>query len=30
MTGKITPPPCPLCHINLPKRMEKGASGALF
>ncbi|MBQ4666722.1 hypothetical protein GNY84_06795 [Aeromonas hydrophila] len=30
MTGKITPPPCPLCHIHLPKRMEKGATGALF
>ncbi|MBW3843564.1 hypothetical protein GPV00_04815 [Aeromonas hydrophila] len=27
MTGKITPPPCP---IHLPKRMEKGATGALF
>ncbi|QNF25741.1 hypothetical protein FT673_21840 [Aeromonas hydrophila] len=30
MAGKITPSPCPLCHIHLSKRMEKGATGALF
>ncbi|ABK39548.1 hypothetical protein GO604_02245 [Aeromonas hydrophila subsp. ranae] len=30
MAGKITPSPCPLRHINLPKQMEKGAIGALF